>query len=227
MLRDLGELEDFGPKNFTESDYEIIKDADYTCLFNWAGTVKFGTTLAKTIFERAKKAKAKTYFDTADPLPNSKAIPDLIEKVLKTSLVDILSVNENEAIVYASFLDETFKLRQESRDQGGLALEAARLLAKRLDARIDLHTPLFSATLKGNNEVVVQTFRIRALRATGAGDAWDAGNILGDYYGLSDECRLTIANAVSACYLQDSQGQHPSREDIFSFFNSDVNAKFF
>ena len=226
MLRDLGELADFGPKNFSERDYGIIKDADYTCLFNWAGTLKFGTALARNIFENAKKGGSKTYFDSADPLPNSKAIPDLIEKVLKTNLVDILSVNENEAIVYASFLDEPFKSNQELREPGELVLEAARVLSRHLEARIDLHTSLFSATLKDNREVVVPAFKIRTLRATGAGDAWDAGNILADHYGLSDECRLTLANAVSACYLQDPQGQHPSREEIFSFVNSYINSKF-
>ena len=85
-------------------------------------------------------------------------------------------------------------------------MEAARILAKLLPARIDLHTTAFSATLKGKSEVVVPTFKVKVFRATGAGDAWDAGNILGDQNGLSDECRLMLANAVSACYLSDPDG---------------------
>ena len=222
MLRDLGDLADFGPKNLDESDNEVIKNADYTCLFNWAGTVKFGTALAKVIFKKAKNGKGKTYLDTADPLPNAKAIPDLIEQILETNLVDILSVNENEAITYAGFLDENLQSRREESAQNELSLEAARILARHLVARIDLHTAHFSATLKGNNEVVVPTFRIRVLRATGAGDAWDAGNIIGDHYGLSDECRLTLANAVSACYLQNQNGLHPIKDEVISFINAHV-----
>jgi len=222
MLRDLGDLADFGPKNLEESEYEIIKNADYTCLFNWAGTLGFGTALAKAIFKRAKNGKGKTYLDTADPLPNAKAIPDLIGQILETDLVDILSVNENEAITYAGFLDENLQSRREELGQSELALEAARLLARHLDARIDLHTALFSATLKGNNEVVVPTFRINVLRATGAGDAWDAGNIIGDHYGLSDECRLVLANAVSACYLQNQNGLHSTKDEVISFINTRV-----
>ena len=57
MLRDLGALADFGPANLDESDYALIEDADYVCLFNWAGTLKFGTELAQTVFERAKQKR--------------------------------------------------------------------------------------------------------------------------------------------------------------------------
>ena len=107
MLRDLGALADFGPSNLNESDFMLIDNSDYVCLFNWAGTLKFGTDLAQAVFGRAKQnGKGKTYYDTADPTPNSNAIPDLMDKVLKTDKVDILSLNENEAITYASLLDE-------------------------------------------------------------------------------------------------------------------------
>jgi sugar/nucleoside kinase (ribokinase family) len=219
MLRDLGALADFGPANLDQSDYAVIEDADYTCLFNWAGTLNYGTALAEAVFQRAKKAgKGKTYYDTADPHPNAKAIPELMAKVLKTDRLDILSVNENEAITYASLLDESLKQKQQRLDFAELAMEAARILAKHLPARIDLHTTVFSASLSGKREVVVPTFKVKVLRATGAGDAWNAGNILGDRNGLSDECRLMLANAVSACYLSDVDGMHPTKEKLLGFF---------
>ncbi|MCL4430197.1 MAG: carbohydrate kinase family protein [Chloroflexi bacterium] len=218
MLRDLGALADFGPANLGENDYALIEAADYVCLFNWAGTLKFGTELAQAIFHRAKRSgKGKTYFDTADPTPKAKAIPDLMDKVLKTDKVDILSLNENEAITYASLLDESLKEKKERLGFAELAMEAARVLAKHLPARIDLHTTVFSATLKGKHEVVVPTFKVKVLRATGAGDAWCAGNILGDHNGLSDECRLMLANAVAACYLSDADGLHPTKEKLSTF----------
>ncbi|MCJ7561270.1 hypothetical protein MUO79_11760, partial [Candidatus Bathyarchaeota archaeon] len=101
-----------------------------------------------------------------------------------------------------------------------LAMEAARVLAKYLSARIDLHTTVFSATLTGKSEVVVPVFKVQALRATGAGDAWNAGNILGDGNALSDECRLALANAVSACYLSDPEGTHPTRQKLVKFIEN-------
>jgi len=223
MLRDLGALADFGPADLDDSDYAPIEDADYVCLFNWAGTLKFGTALAQAVFDRAKRnGKGKTYYDTADPTPNAKAIPDLMDKILKTDKVDILSLNENEAITYASLLDEGLKEKKECLGFAELAMEAARVLAKRLPARIDLHTTVFSATLKGKHEVVVPTFKVKVLRATGAGDAWNAGNILGDHNGLSDEGRLMLANAVAACYLSDMDGQHPTKDKLSLFLRNNA-----
>jgi ribokinase len=218
MIRDLGSLASFGPDDLNENDYLVIENADYTCLFNWAGTLKNGTLLAQAVFSRAKKSgKGKTYYDTADPTPNRGAMADLMEKVLKSNLVDVLSVNENEAIVYASLLDKTLNDKKEHSQFAELAMEAARVLAKNLQARIDLHTTAFSATLRGKIEVVAPTFKVKVLRATGAGDAWTAGNIIGDHNNLSDQCRLTLANAVSACYLSDPQGKHPTWTKLHSF----------
>ncbi len=221
MLRDLGALADFGPVNLEESDFMLIDDTDYLCIFNWAGTLKFGTDLAQAVFGRAKQnGKGKTYYDTADPTPNSKAIPDLIGKILKTDKVDILSLNENEAVTYASYLDVGIMEKRNGLSYSELAMESARVLARLLPARIDLHTTEFSATLKGKNEVEVPTFKVKTLRATGAGDAWCAGNILGDHNDLSDECRLMLANAVAACYLSDPNGQHPTKQKIMSFLKT-------
>jgi ribokinase len=218
MLRDLGSLADFGPNNLNENDYALIEAADYTCLFNWAGTIKFGTSLAQTVFGRAKaKGTSKTYYDTADPTPNRTKIAELIQTVLKSNQVDILSVNENEAITYASLLDETFSSKKEKLTSEESAMEAARVLAKHLTARIDLHTTFFSASLKGEKEVIAPSFKVNVLRATGAGDAWTAGNIIGDHNDLSDECRLVLANAVSACYLSDPYGKHPTWMKLSKF----------
>jgi len=223
MLRDLGALTDFGPANLDDDDYGLIEDADYVCLFNWAGTLKFGTALAQAVFGTTKQqGKGKTYYDTADPTPNANGMPDLMDKILKTDKVDILSLNENEAITYASLLDESLKEKKELLGFAELAMEAARILAKHLPARIDLHTSVFSATLKGKRQVVVPTFKVKVIRATGAGDAWDAGNILGDQNGLSDECRLMLANAVSACYLSDTDGLHPTKEKLSAFLKGNV-----
>jgi ribokinase len=222
MLRDLGSLADFGPANLDERDFSLIEDADYVCVFNWAGTLRFGTELAQAVFEWKKRiGKGKTYYDTADPTPKTKEIPDLITKVLKTNRVDILSLNENEAITYASLLDESLKEKL-TLGFAELAMESARVLAKSLPARIDLHTTVFSATLKGKSEVIVPTFKVKVLRATGAGDAWNAGNILGDHNGLSEECRLTLANAVSACYLSDAEGVHPTKAKLSMFLRNYV-----
>jgi sugar/nucleoside kinase (ribokinase family) len=178
--------------------------------------------LAHTLFKCAKQRGSKTYYDTADPNPNAKDIPAFIDQVLKTTQVDILSLNENEAITYAAIIEPSLKEKRSRLSFADLALESARVLARNLSARIDLHTSLFSATLKGQSEVIVPTFKIEVYRATGAGDAWNAGNIYAEHNGLSDECRLMLANAVSACYLTGADGMHPTKEKIASFLKANA-----
>ena len=218
MLRDLGSLIDFGPGDLAEDDYKLIEDADYVCLFNWAGTQRHGTRLAEAVFKRAKaKGKCKTFLDTADPIPNEYEISRLMERVLQTDQVDVLSVNENEAVTFASLLSSEVSKQRKKIEFNELALLSAQVLAKSLQARIDLHTTAFSVTVKREGAVFVPSFKIKALRATGAGDAWDAGNIIGDANGLSDEGRLTLANAVAACYLSDLDGEHPTRKKLGKF----------
>ncbi|MDW8022240.1 MAG: carbohydrate kinase family protein [Nitrososphaerota archaeon] len=221
MLRDVGSLADFSPQDLNEGDFEAIESADYVCVFNWAGTRRFGTELAETVFSRVKaRGRGKTYIDTADPTPNREKAQNLIRKVLQTSLVDILSLNENEAVFYASHLNSETKSLRESLSFEYLAKESAKLLAKHFQARIDLHTTNFSATFKRDGEeTAVPAFRVNVLRATGAGDAWNAGNIFGDAYGLSDGARLALANAVAAYYISNPEGKHPTRRQLLKFCN--------
>jgi ribokinase len=225
MLRDVGALANFGPYHLTDEDFSVIENADYVCLFNWVGTRRFGTELAETVFRRVKtRGKGKTYYDTADPSPNREKIPELVKKVLQGKHLDILSVNENEAVCYASQISDKMEKLRKSLRFDELAMEAARILASQLSARIDLHATEFSATFTKKGRTVVPAFKVPVLRATGAGDAWNAGNILGDAHGLSDSCRLALANAVAACYLSDSSGMHPTRKQLIKFLQK-IKAK--
>ncbi len=218
MLRDVGALANFGPHNLNNDDFEAIKNADYVCVFNWAGTRRFGTELAKTVFRHVKtKGKGKTYYDTADPIPNKEKIPELVKDILQGKHVDILSANENEAICYASQLSSKIEELRKRLKFEELAKESARILASHLSARVDLHTTSFSATFTKKGETVVPAFKVPVLRATGAGDAWNAGNILGDAYRLSDGGRLALANAVAAYYISNPNGVHPTRKQLIKF----------
>ncbi|MDI6905372.1 MAG: carbohydrate kinase family protein [Candidatus Bathyarchaeia archaeon] len=218
MLRDVGSLADFGPHHLSDEDFEATENADYVCVFNWAGTRRFGTELAETVFRHAKmKGRGKTYYDTADPTPNKGKITELVKNVLQSKYVDVLSVNENEAICYASQLSSEIEELRRSLKFDELAKESARVLASHLSARVDLHTTSFSASFTKKGETVISVFQVPVLRATGAGDAWNAGNILGDAHGLSDGCRLTLANVVAAYYISNPNGMHPTRKQLIEF----------
>ena len=216
MLRDVGALASFGTQYLNNDDFEAIENADYVCVFNWAGTRRFGTKLAKNVFHRVKTfGRGKTYLDTADPTPNKDKIPNLMKSVLKRNDLDILSVNENEAICYASQIQKQAKTISLRLDQA--AKKAAKVLASQISARVDLHTTGFSATFKGTEEIAVPAFKVPVLRATGAGDAWNAGNILADANKLSDSCRLALANAAAACYISSANGTHPTLKQLAGF----------
>lgn len=218
MLRDVGSLADFGPQNLTDRDFTVISEADYVCVFNWAGMRNFGTDLAQTVFRHVKeRGRGKNYFDPADPTPNKEKVPELIERVLRAGLVDVLSLNENEAVFYAAHLNSEANNLKGKLSFEKLAMESAKKLAEHLKARIDLHTTSFSATFAGKSQTIIPAFKVPVLRATGAGDAWNAGNILGDAYGLSDAARLTLANAVAAYYISDREGRHPTCKQLIRF----------
>lgn len=221
MLRDLGSLTKLHPKDLSEKDFALFEDADYVCIFNWAGTQAHGTEIAKKVFSFVKaEGTGKTYYDTADPLPNRQKIPELIGEVLRSrNLIDILSLNENEAMTYTKYLapEQLKELRKSHKPTPILAKECAEILSHHLSSRLDLHTTNFSATFKKDKSTVAPAFETKALRATGAGDAWNAGNIFADANHFPDDLRLIFSNAVAAYYLSSPLGKHPTLKQLYRF----------
>jgi sugar/nucleoside kinase (ribokinase family) len=217
MMSDLGSLPEFGLKDLTSEDFKLLQEADYVSVFHWSGTLHCGTELAEGVFRHVKgKGRGKTYFDSADPVPKKEVIPQLVRRVLLNDLVDIFSINENEAFWYASRLCGKPK-RFIKIKSGELAMEYARILAQKLPVRVDLHTSTFAGSFTHETEVVVPAFNVPVLRTTGAGDAWNAGNIFGDALALPDTCRLTLANAVAAYYISNPAGEHPTLSKLVDF----------
>lgn len=217
MVSTLGSLPDFGLDSLTKEDFQALQQADYVCVFNWTCT-RFGTELTEGVFRYVKEeGSGKNYFDTADPTPNLKAIPNLMVRVLLGKDIDVLSVNENEAFAYASQLSEDVDILRQKLKPNELALECARILARHLSARVYLHTTEFSGSFTKKNEVTVPAFKVHVLRSTGAGDAWNAGNIFGDALSLPEACRLTLANAVAAYYISNPIAEHPSLPQLTEF----------
>jgi sugar/nucleoside kinase (ribokinase family) len=218
MMGDLGSLPNFGSGSLTDNDFQLLRKADYVCVFNWAATSRLGTELAEKVFQYVKeKGKGKTYYDTGDPTPNNKNMFKLAQKVLSKKLVDIFGVNENEAYIYASYFSQKIKRLHKKSKNDELAKECARVLAKQLSSRVDLHTVLFAGSFAEDKEVIVPSFNVSCLRSTGAGDAWNAGNIFGDAFGLPDSRRLTLANAVAAYYVSSPAAEHPTLQQLMEF----------
>lgn len=218
MMSDLGSLPEFGLNNLTSEDFQRLREADYVCVFHWSGTLRWGTELAEEVFRHVKdEGIGKTYFDTSDPSPKKQDIPRLLKKVLLKNLVDIFSINENEAFWYASQLNSEVNTLKGTLRLDESAKECARILAKNLSARVDLHTSTFAGSFTSKTEVIAPAFNVPVLRTTGAGDAWNAGNIFGDAFALPDTLRLTLANAVAAYYVSSPTGEHPTLPKLMEF----------
>jgi len=226
MMSDLGSLPEFGLNDLTSEDFQLLREADYVCVFHWSGTRRWGTELAEGVFRHVKEeGKGKTYYDTSDPTPKREDVPKLVKRILLQDLVDIFSVNENEAFCYASQLSREVRRLQKTLKPDELAKECARILAKNLSARIDLHTTTFAGSFTSETEIVVPAFKVPVLRATGAGDAWNAGNVFGDALGFPDSCRLTLANLAAAYYVSSPTAEHPTLAKLKEFCSGSAKSR--
>jgi len=196
MLSFPGSLSKFGPECISEKDEELIREANVVCISDW-GMNNEGTELAKQVFSIAREGKALTFFDPGDPSPKKEKEQEEINRVkamLEEGLVDVLSVNEDEIKRY-----------------GGVDF-------LRSATRVDLHTEQYVKTFYKNKETEkIPTFNVEPIRLTGAGDAWNAGDIVGDCLKLPDNQRLMLANATAAFYISDPEGRHASREQLQGF----------
>ena len=199
MASDPGSLSGFGPEKLDESDMQLIREADFVCVFNWNQNLK-GTELAEQVFQTARnEGKAVTFFDPGDPTSKASQIPRLNERVLTQGLVDVLSVNENELEQLAAVVrKETGGI--EGEDANPL-FEAASVFSM-LGVRVDLHTAGFSATFIDGQRERALCASTTPLKVTGAGDAWNAGDIFAQGMGLEHRERLVFANATAAAYMK-------------------------
>jgi ribokinase len=220
MLGYPGSVADFGFNSLSKDDLSLIGTADYVCVLNWNQNLH-STELAGEVFKLVKrKGRGKTFFDSGDPSPRKNEIKSLVRKVLMSGTIDVLSLNENEAVWYASYFNKSIAGKRREKRLTDLAIEAARILRNHLKIRLDLHTPNYTATLE-RKEYVVPTFRIPIRRVTGAGDTWNAADIFGEIMELPPEQRLLFANAAAAFYISTLYGRHPSVKDIVSFLKSE------
>lgn len=206
MLGDPGSVAEFGPEDLSREDLELVRRASFACVFNW-NLNRLGTQLAEKVF---KLARGVRFLDTGDPSPKRGEIGELLDRVLLKGLVDVLSVNENEALWYASHFEP--KLRRKGLEA---VREAARVLHENFGCTVDLHTPSFSLSWVKGEEHRAPAYEVEVKISTGAGDAWNAADIFAHGLNFSPERRLRFANAFAALYV--SSGEHPSRGEVEKF----------
>ena len=208
MIGDTGSVSDFSFEILDEKDMSLISKSDMLCVTNWTLNKK-GAELARNAFRFAKKHNTKTFFDTGDPSPRKNEIPDLIKNVLTDKNLDILGLNENELLHFSN-------IRTNSIED---IVNAATALKKKIKARIDLHTANFACTIDKKCILVPTPDIDKKYRSTGAGDAWNAGDIFADIIGLNGDERLFFASSVAGYYISSVEPVHPTLNDIIKFIS--------
>ncbi len=219
MVSDSGSVASFSFSDLKESDLECIRRAPLVALL-CLNHNRMAPSLAHDLFSMVRsQSNAITFMDIGDPSGNPDIVRPLVEDVLRAGLVDILSMNENEAGWIARTLAPNDARWTDLVAHPERWLQAAEYISSEVDVQIDLHTHHFAASAKAGESVVVPSFNVVANVVCGAGDAWNAGDICGTILHLDTSERLTLANAVAALYVSSPQAIHPTIKEVLSFLS--------
>ncbi|MDE1868051.1 MAG: hypothetical protein KGI08_10140, partial [Thaumarchaeota archaeon] len=205
MLSDLGDNENFGPEKLGAREQQVLKNSKAVILTNWASNKK-GTELSKFAFENS--GVALHFLDPADIQTRPKEFKDALDEL--HSGLSSLCINENEC----NILLKQYGLDTTSDIEG--AKKLVQELAKKIPVSIDLHTASGSYWSDGSKVEFVKSFQIEPIIVTGAGDVWDAANIVGYLANLSVTERLAFANTAAALYIKNTQGVPPTLNEVLS-----------
>lgn len=206
MISDLGDNENFGPEKLGTVEQNVITNADAVIVTNWASNKK-GTELSQFVF--AKSTSAFHFLDPADIQTRSEEFKETLPKL--ADHLDSLCINENECniLLTQSGLD-TISGEKETRK---LILE----LAQRYSIPIDLHTATGSYWSNGQEVEFAKSFQVQPRFVTGAGDVWDAANLVGYIVNLDAFERLLFANGAASLYVGNPLGIPPTMDEVLSF----------
>ncbi|MGI0037470.1 MAG: carbohydrate kinase family protein [Nitrososphaera sp.] len=209
MVSDIGDNADFGPERLgSQEGRAILKNADGVMITNWASNSQ-GTELAEFAFRNSPSAFH--FIDPADIETRKLEFSSALARL--ASITDSLSINENEcnsladAIKFDKLLGPGFGPVE--------ARNAAKTLSEKVGISVDLHTKSGSAWSNGRESVFVHAVKVEARTLTGAGDSWDAADMLGYLAGLEPHERLLFANCCASLYVRDENAQPPAMNRVF------------
>jgi ribokinase len=209
MLSDVGDIINFGPDKINSPAHlESLRNADATVVVNWGSNNK-ATQLAEHAFKSSPKALH--FIDPADIESKNQDFKNSLASLAEVT--DVLSINENEYNSLAKISDLT-PLESFSEDTSSIK-SAAKQLAEKLGLSIDLHTSKGAAWSNGSETGFVRAIRVEVKTLTGAGDAWNAADIIGYLAGLDASERLTFSNAAVSLYLRSHFAEPPTYDEVF------------
>jgi len=213
MFSDVGDTSHFDGRELTRHDILTLRKSDCVALVNWSSNTK-GNELARRVFNLNGREGRLNFIDLADVTGAESRVKALTRNILDQGLVDVMSLNENEARIIARTLS-VGRLRR-SYDRRDV-IKLANLLHDFLHVVVDVHTPIGSATSTNQGDVWADSFGKVSGFVTGAGDVWDAGDIIGHLLGFKAEDRLRFANACAHLYLTNENARLPTLREVAHF----------
>lgn len=209
MVSDVGDNADFGPEKVNSEEHlKRLHNADATVMANWGSNMK-GTQLTEYVFENS--SKALHFIDPADVESRKEDFRKCLESI--SDFTDVLSINENECNSLGNALG-LGTLIPESYDPERVKY-AAKVIADNVKISTDLHTRKGSAWSNGKEAEFVHSIRVEAKTLTGAGDVWDAADVIGYLAGLDAKERLVFSNSSVSLYVRSLSALPPRLDEVF------------
>ena len=197
MISDVGGIEKFNGIDITTNYLKIIEESDIVIISNWASNLD-GNQLVNEIFSAAKDSIK--LLDFADLSTSTNRLQELMDNIENNKIIDVISLNENECQILGKFLGlKNVSAEYTINEIKTMALDISSILG----TIIDIHTPIGSCSASDGDVQFVESFPVKLIILTGAGDVWNAINILGLKKGLSTINRLNLANASAASYISE------------------------
>jgi len=199
MLHDAGDNADFGPDRINSiQELGILQKAKAVAVVNWATNSK-GNQLTDHVFRNSPKALH--FIDPADIKKREQEFLNSLKSI--SEITNVLSINENECNCLAREIGLSCQLTHSCGYKLADVKNAAKNLAAKIGVDIDLHTINGAAWSNGKETDYANAFKVEPRRATGAGDCWNAADIVGHLAGLDPRERLTFANAYASSYVRN------------------------
>jgi ribokinase len=220
FLSDIGDNDKFGPNmiNSCKDDIEILKNAAAVVLVDWASN-SLGTELAEYIFKNS--TQSLHFVDTGDIQTRKKDIPKLIQVLADTK--GILSMNENECNSFAEVINFNSLDIVEKEDTATIeenVQEYLKKFVKKTKFSIDLHASKYTAWSDGIDTAFVPTRKVKINNLVGAGDSWDAADIIGYLSGLDPKERLAFSNAYVSLYISNPNSEPATMNQVIELLKN-------
>ena len=197
MISDVGGIEKFNGIDITTNYLKIIEESDIVIISNWASNLE-GNQLVNEIFSAAKDSIK--LLDFADLSTSTSRLQGLMDNMKNNKIIDMISLNENECQILGKFLGlKNISAEYTINEIKTMATDISSILG----TIIDIHTPIGSCSASNGDVEFVESFPVNPMILTGAGDVWNAINILGLKKELSTINRLNLANAAAASYISE------------------------